>query len=249
MQNKTITINAERNVPLTCYLQGTGEGFGHLTKRPAVLIMPGGGYTHCSQREADPVAFGFMKAGYQAFILRYTCIDLGAWPLPLQDYAEAVKIIETHCEEWQIDIHQLVSVGFSAGGHLACAGALLTPYRPKALILGYALLTDEIKKYVPECPSLIEHVDEHTPPSFLFATANDASVSVQNTLQFASALAEHAVMYECHIYPYGKHGYSTADSCVQKDQDPLYSTVKNWLPDSILFCKEVFDPEHRTPAF
>ena len=45
------------------------------------------------------------------------------------------------------------------------------------------------------------------------------------------------------------HGYSTADSCVQKDQDPLYSTVKNWLPDSILFCKEVFDPEHRTPAF
>ena len=39
------------------------------TKRPCVLIFPGGGYEMLSEREADPVAFSFFKKGYQAFVL------------------------------------------------------------------------------------------------------------------------------------------------------------------------------------
>lgn len=240
MQSEIITINEERKVTLTCYLQGTGEGFGHLSKRPAVFVIPGGGYTHCSERESDPVAFAFLKAGYQAFILRYTCQQDGTWPLPLEDYQKAFQLLRTHSAEWKIDPDCIVSVGFSAGGHLACAGALLTDCRPKAMILGYSLLTDEIEKYAPGYPSLTEHVDEHTPATFLFATANDASVSVENTLAFAEQLAKHSVMFECHVYPYGRHGFSTGEASVQKDADPLCPTVKNWIADSIQFCEHVF---------
>jgi len=240
MQREVITINAERKVTLTCYLQGTGEGFGHLGQRPAVFVIPGGGYTHCSEREADPVAFAFLKAGYQAFILRYTCQPDGSWPLPLQDYEEGMKILHQRSREWKIDTAKIVTVGFSAGGHLACAGGLLTSYRPAAMILGYSLLTSEIEKYAPGYPSLVEHVNEQTPPAFLFATANDASVCVQNTLTYASALAQHQVLFECHVYPFGRHGFSTGDDCVQKDLDPLYPAVKNWIADSIAFCEMVF---------
>ncbi|MCH3961499.1 MAG: alpha/beta hydrolase [Solobacterium sp.] len=249
MQSEVISLCQERNVTLTCYLQETGEGYGHLEKRPAVLIVPGGGYTHCSRRESDPVAFGFLKAGYQAFILNYTCLDKGSWPLPLQDYEEAMKLILSHKEQWKIDPDRLASIGFSAGGHLACAGALLTSYPPKALILGYSLLTDEIEKYAPGFPSLIEHVNDQTPPCFLFATANDASVSVKNTLQFAEKLAEHAVMFECHVYPYGRHGFSTGEDSVQKDPDPLYPAAADWVQDSLAFCRAAFDPKLKIPAF
>lgn len=249
MQNETITINAERNVTLTCLLQGTGDGFGHLEKRPAVLIVPGGAYTHCSQREAEPVAFGFLKAGYQAFILRYTCLSKGRWPLPLEDYAEAMKLILAHAEQWHVDQTKIAAAGFSAGGHLACAGALMTKYRPQVLILGYALLTEEIEKYAEGYPSLAELVDDQTPPVYLFATSNDESVSVQNTLLFAEKLAEHHIMFECHVYPYGKHGYSTAEPSVQKDPAPLYPSVKEWVNDSIHFCNAVFEPENKHPAF
>jgi acetyl esterase/lipase len=69
---------------------------GILTKRPAVFVIPGGGYTHCSPREADPVAFAFLKAGYQAFILRYTCQQDGTWPLPLEDYQKQLMKILTN---------------------------------------------------------------------------------------------------------------------------------------------------------
>ena len=40
--------------------------------RPAVIVMPGGGYRWCSKREADPVAVQFLQAGYQVFTLYYT---------------------------------------------------------------------------------------------------------------------------------------------------------------------------------
>lgn len=233
-------LSSERKTTLTCYIQGTGENFGHLRKRPAILVIPGGAYTHWSERESDPVAFGYLKAGYQVFILRYTCLDKGNWPLPLHDYEQAMMIINDNSEKWCIDTEKIVSIGFSAGGHLAASGALLTDYRPKVLILGYSLLTDEIQKYAPGFPSPIDSVDENTPSSFIFATANDTSVSVQNSLSFAAKLSEKNVMFECHIYPYGKHGYSTADLCTQKDADPLYPSVSKWMPDSINFCDAVF---------
>ena len=41
--------------------------------RPAVLILPGGGYEYTSGREAEPVAFKFLAQGYSAFVLRYSC--------------------------------------------------------------------------------------------------------------------------------------------------------------------------------
>lgn len=249
MQTMIETLNNERNVTLTCYIQGTGASFGHLQKRPALLIMPGGGYTHCSEREADPVAFGYLKAGYQVFILRYTCLDKGKWPLPLEDYQDAMKYMIEHTDQYCIDMQKIVTIGFSAGGHLASCGALMTQYKPRILILGYSLLTDEISTYADGYPAPIDYVDEHCPETFLFTTSNDESVSVQNSLMFASKLALKRIMFECHVYPYGRHGYSTADLCTQKDCDPLYPEISRWMKDSIDFCEAVFDKSNTVNCF
>ena len=57
---------------LTAYLQdrmpADPEGYG----LPAVMVCPGGGYTHLSPREAEPIALAFAAAGYQAFVLYYS---------------------------------------------------------------------------------------------------------------------------------------------------------------------------------
>ena len=71
MKSQVIWLNKERNVSLTAYLQDAGGEF-IFDKRPAIIILPGGGYAMCSDREADPVAMAYLKAGYQAFVLRYT---------------------------------------------------------------------------------------------------------------------------------------------------------------------------------
>ena len=59
MKAEKIILNEERNVTLTAYLQETDGEFG-FSKRPAMLVIPGGGYAMCSDREADPVATAYL---------------------------------------------------------------------------------------------------------------------------------------------------------------------------------------------
>ena len=41
-------------------------------QRPGMLVCPGGGYSFCSAREAEPIAFRFLSEGFNCFILDYT---------------------------------------------------------------------------------------------------------------------------------------------------------------------------------
>ena len=43
-----------------------------IEKRPMMLICPGGGYEHTSDREAEPLAMHFLSIGYHVAVLRYS---------------------------------------------------------------------------------------------------------------------------------------------------------------------------------
>ena len=66
---------------LTLWHHATSKEVSHHRRRPAVLILPGGGYSRTSDREAEPVAYRFLAMGYVPFVLRYTC---GGHPFPVQ---------------------------------------------------------------------------------------------------------------------------------------------------------------------
>ena len=134
MKAEKIVLNEEREVSLTAYIQEVDGEFG-FAKRPAMVVIPGGGYAICSDREADAVAMAYLKAGYQAFILRYTCTPRGKWPLPLEDYEQAMTLIEERADEWHIDMAKIAVVGFSAGGHLAACAATVAEHKPAAAVL------------------------------------------------------------------------------------------------------------------
>jgi acetyl esterase/lipase len=59
--------------------------------------------------------------------------------------------------------------------------------------------------------SVERRVDADTPPTFLWHTADDASVPVENSLLMAGALRDAAVPFELHVYPTGRHGLGLAD--------------------------------------
>ena len=119
--------------------------------RPAILILPGGGYAWCSKREADPVAMQFLQAGYNVFTLYYTCRSDETVPAlrwqPLIDAAGAILHIRRNAEQFGTDPAKIAICGFSAGGHLALSGAVLdipgetAQQRPNAVILGYPVIT------------------------------------------------------------------------------------------------------------
>ncbi len=239
MKSQVITLHEDRNVTLTVYLQGTGGEF-HLAKRPGVLVLPGGGYQYCSDREADPVAFPYLKAGCQVFILRYSVGADSVWPTPLEDYEEAISLIREKSDEWGVWEDKIAVIGFSAGGHLAAAAATMAKNRPNAAILGYAVATEDVKGCNPSAPDTVAEIDDLTPPCFLFHTRTDGLVPVSNSIRFMGGLAEKGISFESHIYAYGPHGFSTCDSSVQSAGTKITPRVRNWVSDSIGWLKEVF---------
>lgn len=234
-----IILNEERGVTLTAFLQQNSREVPFVSERPAVLVLPGGGYRFCSDREADPVAYAYLAAGYHAFVLRYSVN--AAWPQPLCDYEEAMEYILAHAKEWHILPDKIAAVGFSAGGHLAAMAASTAEHRPAAAILGYPALKESFwrSQGKPDIPDAVSSVNERTSPCFLFATRTDELVPVDNTLDFAAALTRCHVEYELHIYPYGPHGLSTASPSLQLQDGSFSPRFSEWVASSVAWLKDV----------
>lgn len=241
MQTEFMILNQKRNVTLTAYIQDVNGDFQYISKRPAILILPGGGYQYCSAREADPVAMPYLKAGYQVFILRYSVKENALWPNPLDDYEQAMELIRSNDEKWHLYKDKVAVVGFSAGGHLAGCAATMAKNKPDAVILGYAVTKEElIHQCEKTAPDVVSAVDHNTSPCFLFATRTDQVVPVINTIEFTQALVQYDISFESHIYAYGPHGFSTGDTSVQSKDTSICSRAPHWVEDSIEWLKDMF---------
>ena len=236
MKMETIVLCEERNVTLTAYLQDVGGEFG-FKNRPAMLVLPGGGYAMCSDREADPVAMAYLQAGYQVFILRYTVTSKGKWPCPLEDYEQAMALIIENADPWHLDPERIAVIGFSAGGHLAACAATMAAHKPRAAVLLYpAILKDIVDMCQPGMPYPHEHVTPQTAPCFIAAARDDRTVAIRNSLMFELALAEKGVAFESHIYAYGGHGFSTGEDWI--NMGSVCPRLPRWVPDSIEWLGE-----------
>lgn len=234
-------LNEERNVSLTAYIQQVGGEFTNIPRRPAVLILPGGGYQMCSDREADPIVLPYLKAGYHAFILRYSLREHAVWPNPLNDYDTAMALIRRKAEEWNLYADKIAVIGFSAGGHLAASAATMSENRPNAAILGYPVINEENAHiWEKTAPDIVSAVDKDTCPCFVFATRTDTTVPVENSLQFVTALAANNISFESHIYAYGPHGFSTAEDSVLTPGTRICNRAPHWVADSIEWLKDMF---------
>ena len=243
MQNFVLNLKNE-GVTLTAYIPDYSQEMAYLDKRKAILVIPGGGYYMCSDREAEPVAFAFMGKGYAAFILRYSLKENSAFPRPLDDATEAMKIIRENAEKWRIDPDKIAAIGFSAGGHLCAALSTMSDERPNAQILGYPCILEKIGKILAEpIPGVDTEVDEKTPPAFIFASAEDDCVPVANSLKYAEALDANKIPFEMHIFAKGWHGFSIADSTVygKKEEVEYNEDCAAWFDLCIGWLNKIFN--------
>ena len=238
MRTEVITLTSNSGVTLTTYLHDPSEAMPNVSIRPAVMICPGGAYRYCSDREGEPIALAFLAAGYQAFVLRYSVADQAAFLKPLNDAEAALELIRSRAEEWGVDPVKIAACGFSAGGHLAAAVGTMGRVRPNALILAYPCILDNMSAIMPvPIPSLERNVTDRTPPTFIFATAADERVPVENSLQFAAALGHARVPFELHIFQNGGHGLALAtpvtsvgeEKYIDKDAAQWFDLCLRWL--------------------
>ncbi len=233
-------------------------------KRPAVIVVPGGGYAHVSAREGEGVAARFLAQGFQVAVLTYSVVGEGAkYPDQLIQLGCAVDYMRSHAKELYVNPDEIFVVGFSAGGHLTANLAVEyaavsekagfpVDCKPTAVGLSYPVITNktsyggthdnllrgysaEEKAELLKKVNLDEAVTEQTVPAFIWTTATDQLVPAVNSLRFATALAEKGVPYELHVYPQGGHGLSTGDSEVSPAcPEPR---LKQWVADCIGFFR------------
>lgn len=207
---------------------------------PAMIVCPGGGYGKLADHEGEPVAKYLNSIGIAAFVLRYR-ISPNRHPLPLADAQRAVRFIRFHADEFGIHPSRIGILGFSAGGHLAASAATLYDLncyppceeidncsaRPDLLVACYPVITfgefrhnGSMKNLLGKNPdpalrkllSLENAVTAETPPTFLWHSADDGSVPVENSLLLASALKKKKVPFALHIFPHGRHGLGLAEN-------------------------------------
>ncbi len=220
-----------------------------------VVICPGGGYGGRAAHEGEPIARLFNAAGIAAGVVQYR-VSPHRWPVPQMDAMRAIRLARAHAAAWNLHPDRIAILGFSAGGHLAASVAVHADHgdagsadpvarlsaRPNAAILCYPVISfgewghrgsrNNLLGPAPaaalvEQMTLEKQVDSGTPPTFLWHTAEDEGVPVQNALLFAQALALHKVPFELHVFPKGRHGLGLATD------DPIVSQWSalcvNWL--------------------
>lgn len=232
-------------------------------KRPCMVVCPGGGYGMCSQRESEPIGLHFLPEGFNVFVLTYSVAPY-RFPTQIREVAAVMELIYKNADNWNCDTEKIAIIGFSAGGHLAAHYSTMYDCKEvrevfpeskavNASVLSYPVITADpevahrgsfgnLLGYYPETKEEMEYfscdcqVDEDTPPAFLWHTAEDTCVPVQNSLRYATALAEHKVPVELHIYPFGWHGLSTCDAQTVNNppEQVVYDSawlesVKKWL--------------------
>lgn len=215
---------------LTVYLRDCVETMPLAMERPLVLVVPGGGYSHVSAREGDPVALQF---------------------------AAAIGLVRQHAAAWHVQPDKIAACGFSAGGHLALSGAVLEvpglpdPPRPDAVILGYPVITageyahrGSFVQLAGEDPaaqqafSLEDKITPRTPPVFVWHTMEDETVPVENTLLLVSALHRAGVPCEAHLFEKGCHGTSLSTAEVNHPsahRSRWLTLAREWLDDTFDF--------------
>lgn len=240
-------------------------------KRPVILMCPGGGYEMTSDREAEPMAMQFLAMGYHVAILRYSVCPV-RYPAALLQVAESVLYLKEHADEYHIDPEKIVVQGCSAGGHLAANYGIAwnSPFLTKlmgvendperlrvaGLLLCYPVITSGEKAHEESFRNLLgeqyeekkeelsleNQVTPDTPPTFLWHTATDETVPVENSLYFFQACLQQGVSAELHIYPVGGHGLSLAneETCrangigVQKECQSWIGLAQTWLEEILI---------------
>ena len=220
-----------------------------------VVFPGGGYVHLAMDHEGRQIAAWLNKLGISAFVLQYRLGPKYHYPVELWDAQRAIRYVRAHAQDYGIRPDRIGIWGFSAGGHLASTAGThfdsgdrntgdridAVSSRPDFMILAYPVITmmdpyvhhGSLHALLGEKPDPVlvrslsneTQVTSRTPPTFLFATANDDVVPVENSVQFDEALNKAGVPAEMHIYLKGPHGVGLAQN------DPVLRTWPDRLAD------------------
>lgn len=192
----------------------------------AVVILPGGGYSHLAMdHEGYDWAPFFNEKGIAVVVLKYRMPHENR-DVPVSDAKEALRITREHANEWHIDPAKVGIMGSSAGGHLATTVATHSEGAdaPNFQILFYPVVSMQPgvthqgsrDNMIGRRPSYelvnsysnARQVNSSTAPAIMLLSDDDTVVPAQNSAEYYLALKSAGVRKSAiHVYPSGGHGW------------------------------------------
>lgn len=211
----------------------------------AVVICPGGGYSHLAMNhEGYDWAPFFNNMGIAAVVLKYR-MPHGNREVPVSDAEEAMRLVRRNAQNWNINPDDVGIMGSSAGGHLASTIATRSTgdARPDFQILFYPVITmmpdithkgshdnllgHDAKKKDEQKYSNDLQVSRMTPRAFIALSDDDHTVLPANGVNYYIEMYRHDVPASLHVYPSGGHGWGNRDSFIYHKQMQL--ELEAWL--------------------
>lgn len=232
-------INLEK-VEAAVYLPEEGTG-------KAVVILPGGGYSHhAMNHEGHQWAPFFNERGVAVAVLKYR-LPNGDRTIPMNDVKYVFRTMRDSAENWKLNPNDIGIMGSSAGGHLASTIATHTDgvEKPDFQILFYPVVSLDPKithagtrtGFLGQNPNIGDQeeysnanvVDSTTPKAIIFHSADDKAVHPLNSIEYVTALQNAGVSVSFHLYPVGGHGWGFRESFPYHNQvlDELDAWIKN----------------------
>lgn len=207
-------------------------------RRPAVLLVHGGGWERRSRADMASTAERLAQRGFVAVNVSYRFAPQHTFPAQLHDLQLAMHWIHENAGRFDIDTARIGALGYSAGAHLVSllalvageGGELDSPYggprtRPDAVVAGGT--PSDLRKFrggtlvpqflggdrddIPERfaqASPVTHVHGEAPPFFLYHGDMDKLVTIDHATDFQRALQQKGVVAE--LYQLRWRGHITA---------------------------------------
>ncbi|MEZ5364042.1 MAG: alpha/beta hydrolase [Bryobacterales bacterium] len=222
-----------------------------------VICPGGGYRNLAMDHEGDQIARWYNSLGIAAFVLKYRLGPKYHHPVELSDVQRAIRIVREGAWRYGVRPDRIGVMGFSAGGHLASTAAThfdagdanakdpidRVSSRPDFAVLCYPvisltseythkgsrtnLLGENPDAALAESLSNEKQITPETPPTFLWATDEDAAVPAENSVMFYLGLRKAGVPAELHIFERGRHGMGLAWTDRVLGQWP--DLLANWL--------------------
>jgi acetyl esterase/lipase len=230
---------------LTLYLPD-GEANG-----TAVVILPGGGYeVEAVYHEGYEIAEALSRRGTVAAVLKYRLPnpESATQPekAPVADVRQALQLLRKKQVDFGFRATRFGVLGFSAGSHLATLTSVNRSSQAAGnpdfsiLVYGVTRLSPENREWLEQTfyhrkmtdeeiaeQTLLERVDENTPPAFLVHAFDDDTCHFTESTLYAEALNRQGVEAEIHLFAHGGHGFGPGRE--QDGTSQWLELAANWL--------------------
>jgi acetyl esterase len=229
-------------------------------RRPAILMIHGGGWVGGGVSVFDQQARHFARRGMVCAVIEYRLLAKDNLDPPLiciQDVKSAMRWLRANAADLRVDAQRIAAMGASAGGHLAAflgmmdgcddpADDLKISAHAQATILlnpvlhngpgewgyGYKRTREEYRRYSP-----FHNVTSAAAPAIVFLGTKDRLIKVAMIEEFARAMHAAGVRCDAHFYDGQDHSFFNAHNEAGKyfrltlDATDKFLVSLGWIPE------------------